>query len=126
MPTEVKDAMKNLKTIGNELTVWENRLEVAKSEAHKLSQTKDALQAEIDRKTSDFNIYMSQRDAEVKKSRADMLVARDQLSKDKAEFMGIVKAHQEAKANLESEKHLFEIQKAKHLATIQNVQEFIS
>src|SRR4029077_5366274 len=126
MSAEVATAVKNLKTIGTEITQWENRAEVVKTEVDKLNKTRDALQAEIDKKSSDFNIYMNQKDLEMKKSRADILAEREQLEKNKAEFQDILKKHQEAKAALASERQTFEIAQLRHASTTKNVQEFIT
>ena|SRR5271165_7261010 len=123
---EVKEAVKNLKTIGSELTIWENRMEFAKTEAQKAAQTRDALQAEIDKKSSDFAIYIAQRDAEIKKSRADMMAEREGLEKNKAEFQDILKQHQADKNALIQEKRDFEIQKLRQASSEKNVQEFIT
>jgi hypothetical protein len=124
--TEVKDAVKNLKTIGSELTVWENRLEVAKSELQRVTQARDALQAEIDKKSSDYSVYIAQRDAENKKAYSDIAAQRDQLNKDKAEFQNILKQHQIVKATLDQDKQALDIQKLRFDATTKNVQEFIT
>lgn len=119
-------AAQSLKTIGNEITVWENRLEFAKTEVEKNTRTRDALQAEIDKKTADFAAYISQRDAENKKMHTDILADRDKLNADKAEFQDILKQHQQEKASLAEEKRDFESQKLKHAGTIDNVQQFIT
>lgn len=122
---EVRDAVKNLKTVGSELTVWENRLDIAKAECEKNQKMRDALQAEIDKKTSDFGIYIAQRDAENKKTHSEVLEAREKLESDKSEFQMILKQHQQDKAALDSQKHEFEIQRLKHASTVENVQQFI-
>lgn len=123
---EVKEAVKNLKTIGSELTIWENRLEVAKTELQKAQQARDALQAEIDKKTTDFNLFMSNRDADNKKERAKIVEEHETVERLKAEFQGILKAHQAEKAGLEQAKREFDIQKLRHDKKVNDVNEFIT
>jgi DNA repair exonuclease SbcCD ATPase subunit len=124
--TEVKDAVKNLKTIGSELTIWENRLEVAKGELQRTQQARDALQAEIDKKTADFQIYMSQRDADNKKVHSDIVAEREKLEKDKADFQNILKGFQNDRNSLTQAQRDLDIQKLRHAQTEKNVQEFIT
>jgi chromosome segregation ATPase len=119
-------AVRDMKEIGKEITQEENRLERVKEEVQKQQQTLNAISAEISKKSNDFNIYMAQKDAEVKKSHADMLIEREQLQKEKNEFMEIMKQHKESKTLLETDKKNFEIQKLRFDATTQNVKEFIS
>lgn len=123
---EVKEAVKNLKTIGSELTIWENRLEVAKTELQKAQQARDALQAEIDKKTTDFNLFMSNRDADNKKERAKIVEEHETVERLKGEFQGILKAHQAEKAGLEQAKREFDIQKLRHDKKVNDVNEFIT
>lgn len=123
---EVKEAVKNLKTIGSELTIWENRLEVAKTELQKAQQARDALQAEIDKKTTDFNLFMSNRDADNKKERAKIVEEHETVERLKGEFQGILKAHQAEKAGLEQAKRDFDIQKLRHDKKVSDVNEFIT
>ena len=119
-------AVKNLKTIGTEITQWENRLEFVKTEVQKNTQVRDSLQAEIDKKTADFSIFISQRDAETKNAHTALLQEREQLAKDKTDFMEVLKAHQSEKESFQDEKREFDIQRLKHASTTQNVQEFIT
>jgi chromosome segregation ATPase len=120
------EASKSLKTIGNEITQWENRLEFVKNEVSKNTQTRDAIAAEISKKTQDFEVYMATRDVEMKKSRADILAEREQLNKDKTSFTEIIKKHQQEKELLNEQKRDFENEKSRHAATITNIQEFIT
>jgi chromosome segregation ATPase len=125
MSTEVATAVKNLKTIGTEITQWENRAEVVRAEHDRLLQARDALQAEIQQKTSDFAIYMAQRDSEAKAQRTELNAEREKLAKDKEEFQAILKQHKTERDSLNSDKQQFEIQKLKHEASTKNVQDFI-
>ena len=68
---------------------------------------------------------MAMQDAETKKSRAAMLIEREELNKQKAEFVNLVKQHQADKAALEQDKKEFEIQKMRQASSVQNVQEFV-
>jgi hypothetical protein len=126
MANSATTASQSLKTIGNEITQWENRLEFVRGEVQKQTQVRDSLLATISQKTADFDIYMSQKDAEIKKDRVLMLEERAQLAKDKKDFEDILKQHQSAQTALvESQRHL-ELEKSKHAGTVQNVQEFIT
>lgn len=119
-------AIRDMKSVGSDIVREENKLEALKSEVQKLSMARDAIQAEIDRKSSDFNIYMSQKDAETKKSRADMLLEKEQLMKDQSDFQDILKQHKGSQSSLEEQKRLFEIEKLRFVSTTSNVQEFIT
>jgi chromosome segregation ATPase len=119
-------ASKTLKDLGTQITQWENRLEIVKGEIENSRRTKDALQSEIEKKRSDFEIYINGRDAEVKKMRADLLAEREQLVKDKNEFQAILLAHRNDKNVIEEQKRQLELEKSKHAGTIQNVQEFVT
>jgi len=117
-------ATRDLKSVGSEITQWENRAEVVKTEVERLNQTRDALSAQIDKKSSDFNVYMSQKDAEIKRERAALVADREQFSKDKAAFQEILVQHKNDKAALENQKRDLDIQKLRHEASKKNVQEF--
>lgn len=119
-------AVRDIKEVGKAITQEENRLEQVKEEILKKTEALNAISAEINRKSSDFTIYMAQKDAELKKGRADMLVEREQLQTEKNEFMQIMNAHKTAKAEMENQKKDFEIQKLRFDATSQNVREFIT
>lgn len=121
----VAAAQRGLKAVGAEITQWENRLEFVKSEVEKNTTSRDALLAEISKKSDDFNAYMAMKDAEVKKARADMLAERDELNQQKSEFQDILKKHQTVKSDLDQARKEFEIEKLRFSATTQNVQDFI-
>lgn len=123
---QVHEAVKNLKTIGSEVTVWENRLEYAKTEVAKQNAARDTLTAEIEKKSADFSVYISQRDAEAKKMRSDALAEKEKLESNKAEFQEILRQHQIDKSAFEEQKRDLEIQKLRHASQIQNVQEFVT
>ena len=56
-----------------EEVVTQNRIDYLKAEHDRLSRAKDQLHAEIQKKTSDYELYMGQKDAESKRIRADAL-----------------------------------------------------
>lgn len=122
---ELTVAMKTAKTINQELVVAENRVEFLKAEEIRLKKSNEATRDEIDKKSQDYSIYMGQKDAETKQLRANLLVEREQFSKEKADFMGILQDHQKEKAALASEKHAFESEKSKHTGQVENVQQFV-
>lgn len=111
---------------GKQITQEENRLEEVKIEVEKQTQTRNALLAEINKKSSDFDIYMAQRDSEIKKMRSDMMAEREQLLKEKSEFQEILVSHKQAKASLEQGIKDLEIQKSRFAATSDNVNQFIT
>ena len=120
------EAMKTAKQIQIEMVQWENRLEVIKADHDRLMKSRDALQAEIDQKTADYNIYMAQKDADSKKMRAETMAQSDQLAKDKAEFQDILKKFQDQKAIVDSQAKSIEIDKSKLEEQMNNVRLFIS
>ena len=126
MTEQLTMAAKNLKNLGTEITQWENRLEFVKSEAQKATSARDAINAEIERKSNDYSIYVTQRDLELKKRNADIQASVEQLQKDKEEFQGILNQHRQNQLALDAEKQEFESRKSKHDAQVQNVQEFIT
>jgi chromosome segregation ATPase len=126
MTEQLTMAAKNLKNLGTEITQWENRLEFVKSEAQKATSARDAINAEIERKSNDYSIYVTQRDLELKKRNADIQASVEQLQKDKEEFQGILNQHRQNQLALDAEKLEFESRKSKHDGQVQNVQEFIT
>ena len=119
-------ATADTKELGRRITQEENKLEAVKAEVEKNEKARDALLAEIEKRTGDFTIYMAQKDAESKKLRADTVTERDQLVKDTAEFQEILKKHHEEKIALEAQKRELDIQRLKDQNAKQNVQDFIT
>lgn len=125
MAQELSMAMKTAKEIERNLVQSENRLAFIQDELKRITATRDSMQAEIDKKTADYNIYIAQRDADSKKMRQDVLAERDQLSKDKVEFQGILQQFQHDKqVHLESIQG-FETNKTRNEAQMNNIREFI-
>lgn len=104
MSAPMTEAMKTAKQIQTEMVQWEGRVDIIKADVERLTKSKESLQAEIDRKTADYNIYIAQRDSETKRQREETMAERDQLGKDKTEFMDILKKHQNEKASFEEQK----------------------
>jgi len=125
MNDKVETATRSLKAVGAEITQWENRLQFVKDEHDRLSKAKDALQAEIDRKSADYAIFISQRDAESKKMREDALHERDQMAADKAEFQKILQQFQNDKNTHLEAVSGFAADKQKVQAQIDNIRQFI-
>jgi hypothetical protein len=119
-------AVQDQKMIGAELTKWENRLEVVKTEVAKNIESRDALLQMIEQKTKDYDTYMAQKDADLKRQTREMQDQRDQFVKDKTEFINLMKQHQAEKVAFEQSKKEFEIQKLRHASSVQNVQEFVT
>jgi type II secretory pathway component PulM len=125
MSHEMTTAMKTAKTIEKELVQNENRLAYVQDEVKRLNLAKDAQQAEIDKKTADYNIYISQRDAESKKIRLDVLAEREQLDKDKQEFNAILRDFQNQKVAFADQSRIVAEQNAKHEEQMNNVRSFV-
>ena len=121
----VTEMIRSPKAVGTELTQLENRLETVKEEVKKKTEMRDALQADIDKRTNDFGMYINQRDSEAKNMRRDLLAEKEEFNKQKSEFHEILTKHSESKVSLENEKRELEIQKLKFEATTKNVGEFI-
>ena len=103
----------------------QNRIDYLKAEHERLSKAKDQLHNEITKKTSDYELYMAQKDAESKRIRADALTQQDQLAKDKTEFQLILKTHQEEKQKLEKEKNDLTIERNKVTSRLEQIGHFI-
>ena len=125
MSAQMSEAMKSAKQIQTEMVQWENRLENVKSELERTQKTKDDLQAQIDKKTSDYNIYMSQRDADTKKMRQDTNEGNEQLLKDKAEFQAMLLEFRKEKQEFEAAKNNVDVDMAKMNAQKENIKGFI-
>lgn len=123
---ELTTAMRTAKTINQELVVAENRVEFLKAEEGRLKKANETVQANIDKKTADYDLYMGQRDAETKKMRADILVERDQLAKERTEFMEILQQHKKERSAFDAEKHGFDSEKSKHAGEVENVRQFVT
>lgn len=125
MPQELTAAMKTAKEIERSLVQNENRLAYVQDEVKRLNTTKETMQAEIDRKTADYNIYIAQRDTDSKKMRQDVFDGQEQLAKDKAEFQKILVQFQKDKqVHLESVQG-FEVNKTRNEAQMNNIREFV-
>ena len=92
MSEKIATAMRGVKAVDAEIVQWENRVQFVQDEVKRLTQTKDNLEADIARKQSDYQVYVSAKDADSKKLRQDALDERAQMDKDKAEFQAILSA----------------------------------
>lgn len=125
MSSELSTALKTAKDIEKQLTVAENRLAYVQDETKRLVATREKQQAEIDQKTADYNIYISQRDTDSKKMRQDVLDGQTQLDKDKVEFQGILQSFQTEKRAYESAREGFSNEQKKTGAQMDNIRQFI-
>lgn len=117
--------MTTQKEIDRTLVASENRLAYIQDEVKRLNLTKETLQAEIDKKTADYNIYIAQRDTGSKKMREDILQERDQLAKDKVEFQDILKRFQKEKESHKESVDGFSNDKTRNEAQMNNIREFV-
>lgn len=104
---------------------WENRVAFNKSENDRLAKAKEALQAEIEKKSSDYAIHIAQKDMESKKLRQEVLDANEKLTHDKAEFQVILKNFQQEKASFIDGRKGLDNEKAKNEAQMNNIREFV-
>ena len=114
------------KAVGAEITRWENKLEEVKAQVEKQTQVRDALVAEIESKTNNFEIYMAGRTNEDKRVKAEIAASREQLVKDQSEFQAILLEYRNEKNAVESERKHLELEKVRHAGSVQNVQEFVT
>lgn len=105
--------------------VYTNRVEFLKAEHDRLLKAKETLAAEISRKTTDYELYMGQKDAESKRLRADALASHEQLAKDKTEFLSTLQQFKLDKAEFEKTKSDHDIDKAKVSARLEQIGHFI-
>lgn len=104
---------------------WENRVAFQKGEHDRLVKAKEALQAEIDKKTADYAIHLAQRDSDSKKMRQDVLQDREQMDKDKSDFHEILKSFQAEKEAFLKGQEGSQNEKAKLEAEKNNIREFV-
>lgn len=105
--------------------IYQNRIDFLKTEHDRLFKAKEALSSEIGRKTTDYELYMGQKDAESKRLRQDALDSQEQLAKDKAEFQGILKQFQSDKSALEKEQHDLNTDRVKVCSRLEQIGHFI-
>lgn len=125
MAQELSVAMKTAKDIEKQLVVSENRLAYVQDEVKRLTQSRESIQAEIAKKTADYDVHIALRDSESKKIRKEASDAQDQMSKDKAEFQTILSQFQKDKAAFEYEKNNCSGELAKIKAQQENIRQFV-
>ena len=87
---------------------YENRVEFLKSEHDRLQKANDLLQADINKKSSDYQLFISMKDSESKKLRADAVAAHEQTEKNKQEFNDVLIAHKADKEAFDLAKQTLE------------------
>ena len=122
---EMSVALKTAKEIEKQLVVSENRLAFIKDEVEQAKKTKDALDAEIAKKSTDYNIYMAQKDSEIKGLRKELNDDRAKLEQDKHEFQGILQKFQQERAQFLEQKHIVENQNAQHEEKMNQIRQFV-
>jgi len=126
MSDKIDTAVRSMKAVGTEITQWENRLDSVRAEHDRTLKAKEALQAEIDRKTSDYQIFIAQRDSETKRIRQSTMEDSEQLAKDKKEFSDILAQFKKDKSNFEHEQNSTSAEWGKIKAQKEAIQGFIS
>lgn len=125
MPQELTTALKTAKDIERSLVQHENRLAYVQDELKRVTQSKDAMQAEIDRKAADYNIYIAQRDTDSKKMRQEIVDERTKLDGEKKQFQDILVQFQKEKQGYLDSVHAFETNKTRNEAQMNNIREFV-
>lgn len=125
MSDKIQTAIRGVKAMDAEIVQWENRLQFVQDEVKRLNAVKDTLQAEIDQKTTDYNIYLAQRDSETKKIRQETVDLRMQFDKDRAEFASMLQTFQREKEELKHGQQILEAEQGKAKAKMDSVETFI-
>jgi chromosome segregation ATPase len=125
MSQQMTEAMKSAKTISQEMTQWENRLESTKSEHESLKRQSALLQGEMDQKRLEFSVFISDRNKAIQDGFTKIAEERRVLESQQAEFAGILDAHNKEKAALVQEKSDFDKEKRTVLGIKNNVDGFI-
>lgn len=81
----------------------ENQLVILQEKQRSLEQQNKVIQEDIDRKRTDYELYLGSRDAETKKLRNDIILERQKLDADKAEFAKILEGITAQKTVMEKE-----------------------
>ena len=125
MSQQMTEAMKSAKTIQQEMTQWENRLENLKNEANNLKRQNDILQQDIDNKRTQYAGYIADRDKSIRDGFSELANKNQVLESQRTEFVGILDAHQQEKAKLAKERSDFEKEKSAILGQKALVDNFI-
>lgn len=125
MTQQLTEALKSAKTIQQEMTQWENRLESVKQEHGNLKRQSDILQAEIDNKRTEYSGYIADREKQIRHGFEKVTEDQRILDGQRDEFKKILDAHQKEKAGFSQERSDFEKEKSKILGQKQMVDGFI-
>lgn len=125
MTQQMTEAMKSAKTIQQEMTQWENRLENLKNEGENLKRQNDILQQEIDVKRTQYAGYIAEKDKSLRDGFSELANHNKVLESQRSEFAGILDAHQQEKSKLAKERSDFEKEKSAILGQKALVDNFI-
>lgn len=106
-------AVQSIKAAQAEMVQWENRVAGLRSDYENLQRQNAALSAEIDRKRTDFDLYMSAKDAEIKNNRATLMADQEEHNKQKVEFLEIMKKFRQEQVDFEAQKKVLNDELAK-------------
>lgn len=121
----VSEDLKTAKELKSQIVQWENRTESLKLDIESLRKQKETLESEIDAKKTDFQLYMGNRDSEVKKARELLLQEQTKLDQDKADFINILESFKREQEKLKVEKDAIAVDKNKAQDQISRVQQFV-
>lgn len=122
----MKVAVKEISAADGEIVKAENKLASIQEEIGQKKVALEGLQTEINKKTTDFEIYISSRQTELSRERAALVSDKEKLAQDRAEFQEILTKHKEDKKAVEDQKRDYDLQALRHSAKMQAITEFIT
>lgn len=125
MSDKTQVAVNSMKAAQAEMVQWENRLEALKMQHQSLQDQNAKLQDEITNRRTDYELFMSAKDAEVKQGRERLAVDQAEHARQKLEFIDILKNHQREKEELKQAKMDLEAEKAKLMDQRGKLESFI-
>lgn len=125
MSQQMTEAMKSAKTIQQEMTQWENRLETSKNEVQNLKRQSQLLQDEMDAKRVAYAGYISEKEKQIREGYNKNFEDQKVLDSQRGDFKNSLDAHMKEKALLVQEKSDFEKEKSRFYGQKQNVDGFV-
>lgn len=125
MSQQMTEALRSAKTIQQEMTQWENRLESIRNEHETLRRKNDLLTQEINQKTKDYEGYVMNRKQAHEAASAKLTEDMNNLESQRTEFAAMLEAHQKEKAQLIQDKSDFEREKNRVNGTKANIDGFV-
>jgi F0F1-type ATP synthase membrane subunit b/b' len=125
MSQQMTEAMKSAKTIQQEMTQWENRLESTKNEVENLKRQAKLLEDEMDAKRVAYAGYISEKEKQIREGYNKNFSDQQTLNSQRDEFKNSLDQHIKEKNLLVQEKADFEKEKSRFLGAKQKVDGFV-